>query len=201
VIRNIIFDLGNVIFNFKPEEFLRRFTIDDDYIGYFISNVIRSKIWLELDRGTISIKKAEEEFIVKFPEDREFIETFFIHWMEMLTPIQENVEILYDLKSNGYKLYILSNFIIEAFDFVKNKYEFLSLFDGKVISGQVKMIKPELEIYRELIKKYDLIPEECIFIDDVRAFLSRAKKMNIKTVLFNQRTDLRTELRKLNVKI
>ncbi|MFX1569835.1 MAG: HAD family hydrolase [Promethearchaeota archaeon] len=201
MIRNIIFDLGNVIFNFKPGDFLHKFTTDDDYIRYFISNVIRSKIWLELDRGTISIKKAEEEFISKFPEDREFIETFFIYWMEMLTPIQENVEILYDLKSNGYNIYILSNFIIEAYEFVKNKYEFLSLFDGKIISGQVKLIKPELEIYRKLVNKYGLIPEECIFIDDVRSFLSRAKKLNMKTILFLQNTNLRKELRNLKVKI
>ena len=201
MIRNIIFDLGNVIFNFKPEEFLRRFTIDYDYIEYFISNVIRSKIWLELDRGKISIKEAEIEFKKKFPKDQEFIELFFTYWMEMLTPIQENVEILYDLKSNGYRIYILSNFIIEAFEFVKQKYDFLSLFDGKIISGQVKVIKPDLEIYRKLINKYGLIPEECIFIDDVRAFLSRAKKLNIKTILFNKNTDLRTELRYLNVKV
>jgi putative hydrolase of the HAD superfamily len=201
VIRNIIFDLGNVIFNFKPEYFLRKYTNDDDYIQYFISNVIRSRIWLKLDRGTISIKKAEEEFIKKLPEDRKFIEMFFMHWMEMLTPIQENVEILYNLKSNGYKVYILSNFIVEAFDYVKSKHEFLSLFDGKVISGQVKLIKPELEIYQKLINKYGLVPEESVFIDDVRGFLSRAKKLNIKTILFNQNTNLRAELRNLLVDI
>ncbi len=201
MIRNIIFDLGNVIFNFKPKHFLRKYTNDEEYIRKFISNVIRSRIWLKLDRGTISIKKAEEEFFKKFPEDREFIKTFFIYWMEMLTPIQENIEVLYDLKSNGYKVYILSNFIVEAFDYVKKKYDFLSLFDGKVISGQVKVIKPELEIYQKLLNKYNLIPEECIFIDDVRAFLSRAKKLNINTILFTQNTDLRIELRNFQVDI
>jgi putative hydrolase of the HAD superfamily len=201
VIRNIIFDLGNVLFNFKPKQFLRVYTRDEIYIKNFISKVIRSRIWLELDRGTISIKKALKEFTKKFPEERNFIKIFFKHWMEMLTPIQENVEVLYDLKSNGYKLYILSNFIVEAYDFVKNKYPFLSLFDGEIISGKVKVIKPDLEIYQKLINKYNLIPEECIFIDDVRAFLSRAKKLNIKTILFTQTTDLRTELRNLDINI
>ncbi len=201
MIKNIIFDLGNVIFNFKPERFLLRYTNDENYIKEFISKVIRSKIWLKLDRGTISIKKAEEEFIKKFPEDRDFIVIFFRNWMEMFTPIQENVKILYDLKSNGYKIYILSNFIVEAFDFVENQYDFLSLFDGKIISGKEKVIKPELEIYQKLIHKYNLIPEECIFIDDVRAFLSRAKRLNIKTILFAQNTDLRAELRDLDINI
>jgi len=201
VIRNIIFDLGNVIFNFKPEKFLRRYTNDENYIEEFISKVIRSEIWLKLDRGTISLKKAEEEFVTEFPEDCDFILMFFRHWMEMLTPIQENVKILYDLKSNGYKIYILSNFIVEAFDFVQNQYEFLSLFDGMIISGKEKVIKPELEIYQKLINKYNLIPEECIFIDDVRAFLSRAKSLDIKTILFTRNTDLRAELRILDVNI
>lgn len=201
MINNIIFDLGNVIFNFKPEQFLRRYTNDQNYIKEFISKVIRSRIWLNLDRGTISIKKAEEEFIKKFPEDRDFIVMFFRHWMEMLTPIQENVKILYDLKSNGYNIYILSNFIVEAFDFVETQYEFLCLFDGKIISGKEKVIKPELEIYQKLIHKYNLIPEECIFIDDVRVFLSRAKRLNIKTILFARNTDLRAELRDLDVNI
>jgi len=201
VIRNIIFDLGNVIFNFKPEKFLHRYTNDENYIEEFISKVIRSRIWLKLDRGTISLKKAEDKFIKKFPEDHDFIVMFFRHWMEMLTPIQENVKILYDLKSNGYKIYILSNFIVEAFDFVENQYDFLSLFDGRIISGKEKVIKPELEIYQKLIHKYNLIPEECIFIDDVRAFLSQARKLSIKTILFSKNTNLRKELRKLDINI
>jgi len=201
MIRNIIFDLGNVIFNFKPEKFLFRYTKDKNYIKEFISKVIRSKTWLNLDRGTISLKNAKEEFLKKFPEENNFILMFFTHWMEMLTPIQENVKILHELKSNGYKTYILSNFIIEAFEYVKDKYDFLSLFDGKIISGNVKVIKPEFEIYQKLIDKYNLIPEECIFIDDVRAFLSRAKKLNMKTILFSQNTDLRSELKKFNVNV
>ncbi len=201
MIRNIIFDLGNVIFNFKPEKFLRKFTKDENYIKEYILKVIRSSIWLKLDRGTISIRKAEEEFIKEYPEDREFIGMFFRHWMEMLTPIPENVKILHDLKSNGYRIYILSNFIVEAFDFVKNQHDFLSLFDGKIISGKEKVIKPELEIYQKLINKYNLVPEECIFIDDVHEFLSQAKILNIKTILFARNTDLRTELRNFNVNI
>ncbi|MFX0000470.1 MAG: HAD family hydrolase [Candidatus Hodarchaeota archaeon] len=201
MIRNIVFDLGNVIFNFKPEKFLLKFSKNKNYIKEFISKVIRSKTWINLDRGIISLKSAEEEFIKKFPEESDFILMFFEHWMEMLTPIQENVKILYDLKHNGYKVYILSNFIIEAFDYVQTKYDFLSLFDGKIISGSEKVIKPEFEIYKKLLEKYNLTPEESIFIDDVRAFLSQARKLNMKTILFSQNTNLRLELRKFEVKI
>ena len=201
MIRNIIFDLGNVLLNFKPEKFLLRYIKDEKYIQNFISKVIRNKIWFNLDRGTISLENAKNEFIKKYPEDNSFIITFFKHWMEMLTPIKENVKILHDLKVNGYKTYILSNFIKETFELMQKKYEFFSLFDGKIISGQEKVIKPEIEIYQKLINKYNLVPEECVFIDDIRSFLFRARKLNMKTILFSPNTNLRIELRKLDINI
>lgn len=201
MIRNIIFDLGNVLLNFKPETFLLRYTKDKQFIQNFISKVIRNKIWFNLDRGTLSLENAKEEFIRIFPEDNSFIITFFKHWMEMLTPIKENVEILHDLKANGYNTYILSNFIEETFEIMEKKYNFFSLFDGKIISGQEKVIKPEIEIYQKLIEKYNLVPEECVFIDDIHSFLFPARKLNIKTILFTPNTDLRTELRKLDIRI
>ena len=201
MIKNIIFDLGNVLLNFKPETFLLKYTKDEHYIQNFISKVIRNKIWFNLDRGTISLENAKKEFIRIYPEDSSFLITFFKHWMEMLTPIQENVKILCDLKANGYNTYILSNYIVEAFEIAEKKYDFFSLFDGKIISGQEKVIKPEIEIYQKLIDKYNLVPEECVFIDDIRSFLSRARKLNMKTILFTPNTDLRTELRKLDISV
>lgn len=201
MIRNIIFDLGNVLLNFRPEEFLQRYISDEKYVKEFTLNVIRSSIWLNLDRGTISLKNAEKEFLKKFPGDSHCIIWFFKHWMEMLTPIKKNVKILNNLRNNGYKTYILSNYIIEAFNFVCKKYDFLSLFDGGIISGMVKMIKPEFEIYQKLIEKYNLIPEECVFIEDVPEFLLPAIKLNIKTILFSENTDLKSELIKLEIKI
>ncbi len=201
MIRNIIFDLGNVLLNFKPETFLLRYTKDEQYIQNFISKVIRNKIWFNLDRGTMSLEKAKKKFIRKYPEDTSFLITFFEHWTEMLTPIQENVKILCDLKVNGYNTYILSNFIEETFEIVEKKYKFFSLFDGKIISGQEKVIKPEIEIYQKLINKYNLVPEECVFIDDIRSFISCARKLNMKTILFSPNTNLRTELKKLDINV
>ncbi len=120
MIKNIIFDLGNVLLKFKPEEFLLRYCKNKKYIHDFIFKVIRSKIWVNLDRGTISIEDAKKKFIKNYPNDTNFTELFFNHWMEMLTPINENVKIMQELKSLGYKIYALSNFIKEAFDFVQN---------------------------------------------------------------------------------
>ncbi|MFX1388774.1 MAG: HAD family hydrolase [Promethearchaeota archaeon] len=201
MIKNIIFDLGNVILSFKPKKFLLRYTTDEDYIEEFYSKVIKSDIWLNLDYGRISLNNAKKEFLERFPEDSKFIITFFNNWKEIFTPIQSNIKILHDLKSNGYKVYFLSNFIDEGFEFIRNQYEFFSFFNGGIISCDEEVVKPEIEIYLKLINKYNLIPEESIFIDDLPKNLSPAQKLKMKTILYSANTDLRTELRKFKVSI
>ncbi|MFX0035296.1 MAG: HAD family hydrolase [Candidatus Hermodarchaeota archaeon] len=201
MIRNVIFDLGNVLLNFKPEIFLFSYVKDENFIKSFISNVISSEIWLNLDRGTLTIKNAKKQLINKFPEEKKFISTFFKHWMKMLTPIDENVKILYNLKSNGYRVYILSNYIQEAFKYVKNKYNFISIFDGVVISGNVKVMKPEIEIYQKLVDKYKIVPEECVFIDDIESNLFQARRMGMKTIFYLPNTNLSEELKKIGINL
>jgi putative hydrolase of the HAD superfamily len=199
MIKNIIFDLGNVLINFKPYEFLLRFTNDKEYIDQFVSKVTRSKIWLELDRGTNSLENARTIFLSKYPREKEFIELFFDQWMDMLTPIEENIEILEELKELGFRSYILSNYIKEAFSYISSKYKFLSLFDGQIISGVENIIKPEKAIYELLLNRYNLIPKESLFIDDVLFFLKPAKKLGMKTIWNRPETDLREELKKFDI--
>lgn len=201
MIKNIIFDLGNVLLKFKPEEFLLQFLSDKEYIKQFVTKITRSKLWLDLDRGYESLENAEIIFLSKYPEEKELTSLFFNHWMEMLTPIEENINILLDLSESGYKTYILSNYIKEAFKFVKDKFDFFMLFDGQIISGEEKVIKPEKAIYESLLRRYHLIPEESLFIDDVLFFLKPAKKLGISTIWNRPHTDLRKELKKFNVVI
>ena len=201
MIKNIIFDLGNVLLKFKPEEFLLQFTSDKEYIKQFVPKITRSKLWLDLDRGYESLENAEIIFLSKYPEEKELISLFFNHWMEMLTPIEDNINILLDLSKSGYKTYVLSNFIKEAFKFVKEKFDFFTLFDGQIISGEEKVIKPEKAIYESLLRRYQLIPEESLFIDDILFFLKPAKKLGISTIWNRPHTDLRKELKKFNVVI
>jgi len=203
MIKNIIFDLGNVLINFKPELFLLNFTEDQKKITAFVNKVPRSKIWFDLDRGKFSVNKAYEIFLKKYPENKELLEKFFEdnRWMEMLNPITQNVEIVKLLKREGYNLYILSSFIKEAFDYIESRYNFLSIFDGRVISYQEGVIKPEEEIYRILLKRYNLKPEECLFIDDHKIILEPAKELGMKVIHYQDSKDLREELIKFSIKI
>ena len=100
------------------------------------------------------------------------------------------------LKEKGYKLYILSNFHREAFLEIERKCEFEKYFDGKVVSYDVKLLKPEKEIYEELLKKYNLNPEETLFIDDTLANTEGAEKLGISTIHLINKEKLKEELEK-----
>ena len=201
MIKNIIFDLGNVLLKFQPSEFLLRFTDDKEYIEQFIAKIFRSKIWMDLDRGTLSLEEAKINFITKYPKEEAFLTLFFNQWMDMLTPIEENINVLKDLRNLRYKTYILSNFIKETYTYIEQKYNIFQLFDGQIISGVEKTIKPEKQIYLKLLSRYQLVPEESLFIDDVLSFLKPAKKLGIKTIWNKPGTALREELIKFGISL
>ena len=201
MIRNIIFDLGNVLLNFKPKEFMKRFSQDEQRIDSLVSRMIGPEVWFKLDRGVLTWKEAKKIYLEKFPEEKDILKPFLESAWEMLTPIEENVKILRELKEKGYNLYVLSSFIKEAFAYVRKKYDFFSLFDGILLSYQEKLIKPEKEIYQKLVDRFDLNPEECIYIDDHDFILKPAEKLGMKTIHFTENTDLKNELKSRGVKI
>ena len=186
---------------YKRQEFLLKFTEDQDLIRFLIQNIIRSKTWLNLDRGRISIESARHIFLEQFPEKKRIINLFFDDWTDMLIPIQENVQLVKDLKDIGYDCYFLSNFIEEAYTIVIKKFDFFSLFNGGIISSLVKAIKPEIKIYSCLLRKYELKPEECLFIDDVIGFLRPARRLGFTTIHYTPKSDLRQELNNLGIMI
>ena len=180
-------------------EFLLRFTTNQERINGFITKVSFSQTWFELDRGTLSLEKAKQILSSRYPEELDLLVPYFEHWLEILTPIQDRIKLLEPLKKKGYKLFVLSNFIKEAFKHVIDHYDFFSLFDGRVISYEEKVIKPEKAIYEILVNRYNLIPQECVFLDDHSSFLKPAKQLGMATILVHQNTDLHVEFRKINI--
>lgn len=198
--KNIIFDLGNVLLSFNPMEYLRS-KISEDKIGEVFKAIFQSEEWIMLDRGTITEKEAVNNIIEKNSIYREDINLAFEDWYGILKPIEETIKVLEDLKSQGYNIYYLSNFHELAFKEVSTKNSFFELFDGGVVSYEEKIIKPEEEIYRLILKRYNLEPSETIFIDDTKANVEGASKLGITTVFLENPNTLREELRKLNLNI
>ena len=198
--KNIIFDLGNVLLSFNPKDYLKS-KISEDRIDDVYKAIFQSEEWVMLDRGTITEKDAINRIIERNNTYRDDINLAFKDWYDILRPIEEAVEILTKLKNNGYNVYYLSNFHELAFKEVTTKNNFFELFDGGVVSYAEKLIKPEEEIYKLILKRYNLNPKETIFIDDTKLNVDGASKLGIKAIFLEDSKKLRENLISLKVKI
>lgn len=181
MIKNIIFDLGKVLVSFHPEKFINE-NVEEKYREDFYRVVFGGQAWADLDRGTLEYSDAVKMFSEELPQCAEQIKSLFDRKIiDCISPIEDNVEIMKSLKGK-YNLYILSNFHYPAFDNVFQNWEFFKYFDGKIVSGHCKLLKPEKEIYELLLNTYSLVPEECLFIDDVKANIEGAQKCGINGI-------------------
>lgn len=199
--KNIIFDLGNVLLDFNPEEYLKKKIIEADKISEVHKQIFQSEEWQMLDRGTITEEEAVSIIIKRNSANEQFIRLAFDNWYEILTPIEASVNVLRDLKNAQYKLYFLSNFHLLAFEYITKKYDFFNLFDGGIVSYKEKLLKPEEAIYNRLVEEYKIKPEESIFIDDTEVNIECADKLNFGTIIFKDAVDLREKLRSFNINL
>ena len=200
--KTIIFDLGGVLVDWNPEYvYLNEFDGNRKKMNWFFDNICTSD-WNEEQDGGKLIKTATKERIKLFPEHKKLIKMYYGRWDEMLKgEIIESVNILKKLKSKNYKLIALTNWSFETFPVAIRRFEFLKLFDGIVVSGKIKMLKPFKDIYNYTINKYKLSPSECVFIDDRVSNVQGAINCGIKGIHFQSSKQLIRELKKLNIEI
>ncbi|WP_300386805.1 HAD family phosphatase [Clostridium sp.] len=198
--KNIIFDLGNVLLSFNPKEYLNG-KLEKSRAEKVLKEIFLSEEWIKLDEGTITEIEAIENISLRNEDYREDIKKAFENWYDILIPINETVEILKDLKENGYNLYYLSNFHDIAFKKVKEKYDFFNLFDGGVVSYEDKLLKPDERIYKAILERYSLVPKESIFIDDTKINVDAAKEVNIEAIVFENANKLKEDLKYLGLNI
>ena len=199
--KNIIFDLGNVVLDYNPEEYLIKKINDKNKVEIALNNIFKSNEWKMLDRGIITEEEAKRVIKNRVIDNSEIIDLAFENWYDMLRPIEETIELINKLKKNGYKIYYLSNFHSKAFEEVTNKNKVFEEFYGGIVSFKEKLLKPEKEIYMKLLEEYNLNPEECIFIDDMLINIEGAKAVNIKGIQFISTKDLIYKLRECGVEI
>lgn len=198
MIKNIIFDIGNVLLNFQPEEFLTQY-YSKEVMGDLMTIIFASDEWVELDLGTMMIDDVIQSLTLKHPHYHDEIEFVLRKWTEMLTPINEHVHIAYALKNAGYHLYLLSNFHYEAIQSMFDQYDFFHIFEGGVISAYEQAVKPEEKIYHILLERYHLSPQECLFIDDSLANILTAKRLGIQGIHLPYNSSLMTEIKNIGL--
>lgn len=188
---NFIFDIGNVLIDYKPKPFLRELLNNPKDERKISETIFESIEWVMLDKGEITPDEACKRFCEKEPDYKEIIERVMEKIPEMLTPINETIKLLPKIKSLGHKLYYLSNYHKELSRFIQDKYSFFELFEGGVFSCDLHIVKPNVQIYHNILNKYKLYPKDCVFFDDTIENVEAAKKLGIVGVIFNHVSDVK----------
>jgi len=183
LIQNVIFDLGGVLLKWEPLEYVHRTLGGGALAERICRGVLEAPEWQDLDRGALEEDEALERFLQRLPEDKEAVRRIFPGLFEELRPIEKHVALLPLLKASGKRLFVLSNFSRRGYAFVSSRYDFFRHFDGGVVSYEVKLLKPEREIYEALIDRYALDPSTCLFFDDREENVAAALDQGIDAVV------------------
>jgi len=194
-INTIIFDLGGVLIDWDPKYVYHTIFEKEKEMEWFFQNICTFEWNEEQDAGR-TIAEATNLLIKKYPEHESNIRAYYDRWEEMLGgPIDDTVEILAELKKNpNLKLYALTNWSAETFPIALKKYEFLHWFDGRLVSGEERIRKPFIDLYKRLIDKYSIDPLTALYLDDNIRNLLPAKELGMQTIHFQSPDQFRNEL-------
>lgn len=194
MIKNIVFDIGNVLAGFHWQDYFHSFGYSDEVFEQLADATVKSAVWNEMDRGKMSDDELIAAFIANNPAVEKEIREIYANMRDMIVRYDYAGPWLDELRARGYGIYIISNFGETAFAQCQKALDFLSKADGAIISWQVKLVKPDYEIYHLLCRKYGLKEEECVFIDDTAKNVEAAKEVGMKGIVFHSLPQAKEEL-------
>ncbi|HVL70388.1 MAG TPA: HAD family phosphatase [Beijerinckiaceae bacterium] len=190
-----VFDIGNVLLRWDPRFLYRKVFSDPERMEWFLGEVCTPAWNLEQDRGR-PWRTAVDGLIAEHPDWEAEIHAFDERWAETISgAIEENVAVLERLRAAGVPTYAITNFSAEKFDASIPRFPFLGRFDGAVVSGRERLVKPDEAIYRVLIERYALDPRDCLFIDDSAANVATARRLGFHTIHVTDGLDLAAAVR------
>jgi 2-haloacid dehalogenase len=194
-IKAVIFDFGGVLISWDPRNLYSRFFPEQPQaMEDFLAEISFMEWNAQQDKGR-PFEEAVALLSKQFPHRAHLIRAYRENWRESITgSIEGTVELLRLLKKNGYSLYGLSNWGTETFALVQHEFDFFNLFDEIILSGEVKLIKPDPEIFELFLQKIGKPADQCLFIDDSEPNIITAKKMGFDTVHFKSPEHLKNEL-------
>ena len=197
MIKNIIFDFGGVLLDWNPRYLYKSYFNNDEEMEHFLADICNGEWNIKQDDGR-PFAEAVKELQAKFPEYAEAIQMYDDDWEKMLKcELPESIDLLKELKSMGYGIYGLTNWSAEKIGYAFANYSFFSLFDGIVVSGVEKVVKPDRKIYEILLERYSLKPGECVFIDDNQDNVDMAKVLGINAIRFDNIGNVKEHLETL----
>lgn len=198
-IDTIVFDLGGVLIDWNPRHLYSRFFDRKEDMEWFLTHVCHGDWNMEHDAGKPFAEGIAEK-VAEFPQYEKAIRAYFDQWIEMICgPMTETVSLLEALKSQGYRLFALTNWSAETFPLVRHEYALFDHFDSIVVSGDEGLAKPDPRFFQLLMERHRVVPEASVFIDDNQHNVDAAKKLGFHTVWFKTAADLQLRLQELHV--
>ena len=197
-IKNIIFDFGGVLVNWDPRYLYNDLFDNKEEMEYFLTHIC-SPEWNTMQDAGRPLEEGTRVLIQKFPEHSNMIRKFYDEWETMLRDeIPANVQLLSRLKQD-YRLLGLTNWSSETLPHALDRFPFFGLFEGIVVSGDEKLVKPDYRIFHVLTDRYDIKPEESVFIDDNRENIVAAGELGFNTIHFANGIIVEEQLKEMNV--
>lgn len=184
MIKNIILDIGDVLVKSNYHEFFTQKGYDEETVDRLEKATFFSPVWKELDRGVWDFPRIIDGFVRNDPEMEEQLRSVFDDMSGFVTACPYAIDWVHSLKESGLKVFCLSNISGKICDDCAEELEFLKYVDGKILSYEERLIKPDLEIYKRLLDRYGLWADECIFIDDIERNVTAAKALGIRGIVF-----------------
>jgi 2-haloacid dehalogenase len=195
----VVFDLGGVLIDWNPRYLYRTLFDDEAEMEAFLAEVTTQEWNAQQDAGR-PWSEAVEELAALHPDRRELIEAYWRRWPETLgDAIEGTVEILRELRDAGARVYALSNWSAETFPLARPRFPFLEWFDGILISGEVKLAKPDPRIFAALLERFALEPGSTVFVDDSAANVRAAGVAGLIAIRFTDAPQLRREVSALGL--
>ena len=203
MIKNIVFDMGQVLIHWTAQQMTSYLDLPEADAMLVERELFRNVEWVQLDRGVISEEDAIASICRRLPEHlHEGVRQLITGWWNWpLVPVAGMAELVRELKSMGYGIYLLSNASSHLHEYF-HRIPGAECFEGKVVSGDLKLLKPQAEIFHALYSKFNLNPAECVFIDDAPANAEGAIRTGMQSLVFyGDITRLRKELRAMDIMV
>ena len=199
-VRNVIFDLGGVVFEWNPDHIVARVQPVPELRPSLKAALFGHADWRLFDRGALTEPELIERLQVRIGATRQEVEVILDAVRHSLVEKPETLQLIRALQAQGTPLYCLSNMPGSIYTHLRERHNFWGVFSGIVISGQVQMMKPEPEVFKHLLETFNLRAEESVFVDDLPANIESARQVGLHAILFKDAGQCRSELEQIFAK-
>jgi putative hydrolase of the HAD superfamily len=183
-IKNIVFDVGNVLVKWEPLSIISNFFQDAEEFDVLVKKIFKSEVWIDLNLGKISEAEAVSQYVAVLGIPQNKLTALMLAVKESLLPIPGSIQLVKKLYNAGFPLYVITDNTKEIMVHLKRRYDFWPMFQGIVVSADIGHLKPSPVIYHHLLETYQLKPEETLFFDDIEKNVTGARAVNMLAMQF-----------------